>query len=89
MIEPDTRLHPLTLQLLAWVTERPRTYGETMAAWRTHCPRLAIWEDALADDLVQTESGSGLAMSDMAVSLTARGRAALEKTPTGEVKPPS
>ena len=36
----------LTLQLLAWVADRPRTYGETMEAWRTTCPRLTIWEDA-------------------------------------------
>jgi hypothetical protein len=37
----------LTLQLLAWIAARPRTYGETMEAWRTTCPRLTIWEDAV------------------------------------------
>ena len=38
----------LTLQLLAWVAARPRTYRETMEAWRTTCLRLIIWEDAIA-----------------------------------------
>ena len=44
--------HP-TLELLAWVHERERTYAETIEAWRSHCPRLTVWEDALADDLVE------------------------------------
>ena len=34
----------LTPQLLAWVAARPRTYRETMEAWRTTCPRLTIWK---------------------------------------------
>jgi hypothetical protein len=42
-----------TLELLTWIAERPRTYAETMAAWHSHCPRLMIWEDALADRLVR------------------------------------
>jgi hypothetical protein len=36
----------LTIELLNWVAERPRTYGETMAARRTACPRMPIREDA-------------------------------------------
>ncbi len=39
----------LTLQFLAWVDEGPRTYGEAMEAWRSTCPRLSIWEDAVRD----------------------------------------
>lgn len=62
-----------TVQLLAWVAERPRSYEATMEAWKTSCPRLAVWEDALADDLVRV--GRGL------VALTAAGEAALEKPP--------
>jgi hypothetical protein len=42
-----------TLQLLEWVAERPRGYAETMEAWRTSCPRLSVWEDALGDGLVR------------------------------------
>ena len=43
----------LTLDLLDWVSSRPRAYAETMEAWRTHCPRLAVWEDAVLAGLVR------------------------------------
>ena len=54
-----------TFQLLAWIEERSRGYVETIEAWKTSCPRLAVWEDALADGLVCIEGGR--------VSLTPRG----------------
>jgi hypothetical protein len=56
----------LTIQMLAWLDERPRTYAETLDAWKTSCPRLSIWEDALADRLVRIGGGS--------VQLTGAGR---------------
>ncbi len=62
----------IMLQFLAWVADRPRCYPETMEAWRTTCPRLSVWEDAVIDGLVQIENGGS-----RAVSLTPRGRAAL------------
>jgi hypothetical protein len=46
-----------TVQLLAWLAEQPRSYSETIEVWKTSCPRLAVWEDALADKLVRIESG--------------------------------
>ena len=49
----------LTLELLNWVAERPRTYGETMAVWRTSCPRMPIWEDASSDHLLTLMAGDG------------------------------
>jgi hypothetical protein len=49
-----------TLQLLAWIAERPRTYPETMEAWKSSCPRLTVWEDAVADGLVRVERGNVL-----------------------------
>ena len=63
----------LTFQLLAWITERSRSYGETIEAWKTSCPRMAVWEDALADDLVRVESGR--------VLLTAKGNELLTTVP--------
>jgi hypothetical protein len=63
--------------MLTWLSLRPRTYDETMAAWRTHCPRLSIWEDALADGLVRVIRGDD-GRASAGVILTARGRAALE-----------
>jgi hypothetical protein len=46
-----------TLQLLVWIAERSRSYPETIEAWKTSCPRLAIWEDALADNLIRIDHG--------------------------------
>jgi len=63
--------HPLVIQMLSWLEERPRAYRETMDAWRSSCPRLSIWEDALADRLIQVEG--------RVVRVTAEGRAVLER----------
>jgi hypothetical protein len=46
-----------TLQLLAWLNERERSYAETIEAWHSHCPRLMVWEDAIADGLVAVRDG--------------------------------
>jgi hypothetical protein len=73
---------PLLLQLLDWVSSRRRTYAEAMDAWRTSCPRLSLWEDALISGLVQVESdGPG---QEAIVALTAQGRAMLEANQRGE-----
>lgn len=63
------------LEFLAWVSIRPRTYSEAMESWRSTCPRLSTWEDALADGLIQIESG--ISMDRARVTLTARGKALL------------
>ncbi len=53
MTEPATdALAPLTLDLLAWIAENPRPWPEVMERWRTSCPQLTVWEDALAAGLV-------------------------------------
>ena len=49
----------LTLQFLEWLLEHPRSYAETMEAWRTSCPRFPIWEDAVDDGLVVVEELEG------------------------------
>jgi hypothetical protein len=36
----------LVLDLLEWIGSRPRPYREVLEAWRTSCPRLAVWETA-------------------------------------------
>lgn len=43
----------LVLDLVEWLASRPRPYEEVMAAWRTSCPRLSIWEDAVDNGLVE------------------------------------
>ena len=45
----------LTLQLLEWLAEHPRSYVETMEAWKSSCPRLTVWEDAVAEGFVRVE----------------------------------
>ena len=42
----------LVLDLVEWIEKQPRLYDEVMEAWRTSCPRLSIWEDAVANGLV-------------------------------------
>ena len=78
-------MHPKTdnasagvlLQFLEWVAAKPRTYAETMEAWRTSCPRLSVWEDALLESLVvavhETRGGQG----EVRVILTPTGEAIL------------
>ncbi len=37
----------LILDFIEWLAANPRSYAETMAAWRTSCPRLPVWEEAV------------------------------------------
>src|SRR3954471_8564924 len=69
--------HALTLQFLAWVADGPRTYADAMEAWRSTCPRLSIWEDAILDRLIEFDSAGGAGRNQSRVGLTARGRARL------------
>lgn len=50
-------LRPLVLDLVAFVADRPRPYAEVMDAWRTSCPRLTVWEDAVEAGLVVLRDG--------------------------------
>ena len=65
----------LMREFLTWVSSRPRTYAEAMEAWRSHCPRHTVWEDAFIDGLVQIEGDGPVGQAE--VTLTPRGRAAL------------
>jgi len=67
----------LRLELLAWVGARPRTYGETMEAWRTSCPRMPVWEEAVEAGLVEVLAGDGTGLSGATVRLTPSGLALL------------
>ena len=40
-------LDPLIVDLVEWVAREPRSYADVIDAWRTSCPRLTIWEDAV------------------------------------------
>jgi hypothetical protein len=43
----------LVLDLVEWLTRKERTYEETMEAWRTSCPGLPVWEDAVEQGFVE------------------------------------
>lgn len=43
----DVTVTHLLLDLLTWIAERPRPYADVLDAWRTSCPRLPVWEEAL------------------------------------------
>jgi hypothetical protein len=62
---------PLILDLVEWIAAGPKPYAEVMEAWRTSCPRLTIWEDAVDRGLVVR--GGTL------VEITPAGRALLER----------
>lgn len=70
---------PLTLEFLAWLSSRRRTYAEAMEAWQTTCPRHSVWEDALIDGFIQVERQDHRSE----VTLTTRGRAMLEESSKG------
>src|SRR5580704_7871177 len=55
----DPVVEALIVDLLAWLSARERSYEETMAAWRTSCPRLPVWEDANDLGLVRLENAGG------------------------------
>ena len=59
------------LELLTWVTARERTYEDVVEAWKSNCPRYAVWDDAVTAGLVTANSNG--------VALTERGLAALPR----------
>ena len=56
----DVTSDPLVLDLVEWVAREPRLYSEVIETWRTSCPRLTIWEDAVDRGLVARQSMPGL-----------------------------
>ena len=74
----ETAAAALTLQFLDFIADG-RTYGETMEAWRSTCPRMPIWEDAVRQGLVRVENGG--AMKSSRIVLTVRGRVLLRRAP--------
>lgn len=61
----------LVCDLLEWLGPGPRSYEDVMAAWRSSCPRLTIWEDTLAAGLLMERNRQ--------VHITDAGRRFLER----------
>ena len=70
-------ISPLVRELLTWISERSRTYEETMLAWRSNCPRHAVWEDVCIEGYVEVIEAGG-EMNSSRVVLTALGNAVLD-----------
>ena len=51
---------PLVLDFVEWIAREPRLYSEVIATWRTSCPRLTIWEDAVDHGYVARQSVAGI-----------------------------
>jgi len=71
---PNDILTPLILDLLEWLAPAPRAYAEVMEAWKTSCPRLTVWEDAVDAGLV-ARGPDGVEVTDLGLRrLGAAGR---------------
>ena len=55
----STTLDPLVLDLVEWVAKEPRPYAQVIDAWRTSCPRLTVWEEAVDRGLVKRKPIEG------------------------------
>jgi hypothetical protein len=49
----------LMLDLVEWLSRQPRSYAEAIEAWRTSCPRLTVWEDAMEQGLITCITKAG------------------------------
>ena len=63
-------IEPLILGLVEWVAKAPRTHADVMNTWRTSCPRLTVWEDAVDRGLVERKNSTDGA----SVVVTQRGK---------------
>ncbi len=67
-------LDPLVLDLVEWIARESRPYKEVLDVWRTSCPRLTVWEDAIDRGFVSRTFKGG---QEAIVEVTPAGRAFL------------
>lgn len=70
------QINALVLDLVEWVAKEPRPYAEVMDAWRTSCPRLTIFEDAIDRGFIESRTAPG---GGVLVAVTAAGVAVLRE----------
>ena len=71
----DQVVESLMLDLREWLAKGNRSYQETMEAWRTCCPKLPVWEDAMDRGLIFLDAVRGINV----VRATPAGLALLEQ----------
>lgn len=80
-----TTCDPLVFDLVQWVAREPRTYAEVIDAWKTSCPRLTVWEDAIDQGLITRKN---IGARGTIVVVTSAGRALLAAQPVeSAIKP--
>jgi hypothetical protein len=73
----------LILDLLEWLGRSPRSYAEVLDAWRTSCPRLPVWEEAVERGFVERRYDAG---SGRLVVVTGAGAEYLRSCRRGELR---
>lgn len=63
-------IEPLILDLVEWIAKTPQPYSVVMDVWRTSCPRLTVWEDAVDRGYLVRQRADG----DVMVLVTPQGR---------------
>ena len=84
----------LMLDLVEWIARQPRPYRDVMEAWRTSCPRLPIWEDAVDQGLVvrrhEGSAGPYVSVTESGLALLrAEGRLPAAGSAAAPADPPS
>lgn len=69
-------IEPLIVDLVEFVALETRSYDDVMDAWRTNCPRLTVWEEAVSRGLVACSTAADGASIVIA---TDTGRTLLER----------
>jgi hypothetical protein len=72
----ESTVQTLIVDLLEWIGPTPRSYAEVQDVWRTSCPKLPVWEDAVDARFLDSwfESGRGrlVAVSASGIELLRR-----------------
>ena len=68
-------MNELILDLLQWLQDKPKPYEDVMEAWRTSCPRLTVWEDAIDAGYIERQPCGASTM----IAITEAGRQHLAK----------
>ena len=56
----QTQIDGLMADLIEWVAREPRTYQDVMDVWKTHCPRLTVWEDTVDQGYLERRFAPGV-----------------------------
>lgn len=78
-------LDPLIRDLVVWCAAAPRAYADVLEAWRTSCPRLTVWEEAVDRGLLKRafdpERGALVVITERGRALVREPAVAAQKTP--------